>query len=100
VAMERREGKGGGEKPLQDEKARALLASVMRKYMSAWLDKTLPALGGKTPREAAATKAGREKVLDLIKDLENGEARKKKAGEPFMDLGPLRRELGIGRDEG
>jgi hypothetical protein len=46
------------------------------------------------------TKMGREKVIDLIKDMENGESRKKKAGEPFIDLGPLRNELGIGRDEG
>ncbi|OIP92127.1 MAG: hypothetical protein AUK26_05380 [Syntrophaceae bacterium CG2_30_58_14] len=100
VAMERREGKGEQAKPLKNEKARAMLASVMQKYMFAWPDQALPALGGKTPREAAATKAGREKVLEFIKDMENGEARKKKAGEPSIDLGPLRRELGIGRDEG
>ncbi|MBU1966314.1 MAG: SEC-C domain-containing protein, partial [Proteobacteria bacterium] len=100
VAMERREGKGEAAKPLKNEEARAMLVSVMQKYMSAWPDQEIPALGGKTPREAVATKAGREKVLDLIKDMENGEARKKRAGEPFIDLGPLRRELGIGRDEG
>ena len=100
VAMERHEGRGEAAKPLKNEEARAMLASMMQKHMSAWPDKEIPALGGKTPREAAATKAGREKVLGLIKDMENGEARKKKAGEPFIDLGPLRRELGIGRDEG
>lgn len=100
VAMERREGKGEAAKPLKDKKARAMLASVMQRHMSAWPDQEIPALGGKTPRKAVATKEGREKVLDLIKDMENGEARKKKAGEPFIDLGPLRRELGIGRDEG
>ncbi|OHE16815.1 MAG: hypothetical protein A2X96_10050 [Syntrophobacterales bacterium GWC2_56_13] len=100
VAMERHKEKGEGAKPIKNEGARAMLASIMQKHMSAWPDKEIPALGGKTPREAVATKAGREKVLGLIKDMENGEARKKKAGEPFIDLGPLRRELGIGRDEG
>ena len=100
VAMERHAGKGEKVKPLKNEGARAMLASVMQKYMSAWPDQAIPALGGKTPREAVATKAGREKVLDLIKDIENGEARKKMAGEPFTDIGPLRRELGIGNDEG
>lgn len=100
VAMKRREGKGEGTKSLKNEEARAMLAAMMQKHMSAWPDQEIPALGGKTPREAVATKAGREKVLGLIKDMENGEARKKKAGEPFIDLGPLRRELGIGRDEG
>ncbi len=100
VAMERRGGKGEAVKPLQDDKARALLAAMMRKHLSAWVDQALPALDGRTPREAAATMAGREKVLHLIKDLENAEARKKKAGEPFIDLGSLRDELGIGRSEG
>ncbi len=100
VAMERGKGKSEAVRPLKDEASRAMLASMMQKYMSAWLDKELPALGGKTPREAAATKTGREKVLGLIKDMENKEARKKKAGDPFIDLGPLRRELGIGRDNG
>jgi hypothetical protein len=95
VAMERDKGKDGGTKPIITEEARAMLVSMMQKHFSAWPDQELPALGGKTPREAVATKAGREKVLELIKNLENGEARKKKAGEPFVDLGPLRRELGM-----
>jgi len=100
VAMERHERKGEAVKPLKNEEARAMLTSVMQRHMLAWPDQEIPALGGKTPREAVATIAEREKVLGLIKDMENGEARKKKTGEPFIDLGPLRRELGIGRDEG
>ena len=89
------EEKAKQSKPLKDEASRAMLASMMQKHMSAWPDNAIPALGGKTPREAVATKAGREKVLDLIKDMENGEATQKRAGELFIDLGPLRKELGI-----
>jgi len=101
VAMERQEEKEEAAKPLKhDERYRTMLTSVMQKYLSAWPDTAIPALGGKTPREAAASPAGREKVLGLIKDLEYGEAQKKKNGEPFMNLGPLRKELGFGRDEG
>ena len=100
VGMERHAGKGGHAKPLPDARTRAMLISVMQKHMSAWPDQEIPALGGKTPREAVKTKAGREKVIGLVKDMENGESRKKKAGEPFIDLGPPLNELGIGRDEG
>jgi hypothetical protein len=46
------------------------------------------------------TTAGREKVIAIIKNIENAEARKKKADKPFIDLSPVRRELGIGSDEG
>ena len=34
------------------------------------MDEKLPALRGKTPREAARTAAGREKVEALIRDIE------------------------------
>ena len=36
----------------------------------------LPFLGGKTPRQAAKTKKGREDVIDWLKMLENSEARR------------------------
>jgi hypothetical protein len=96
VGMERAgKKKGWKEKPAPDEKVRAMVASVMKQHMSAWPDQSLPALEGKTPREAVATKEGRQKVLDLIKDFENMEARKKKEGEFFMDVSFLRKELGL-----
>ncbi len=100
MAMERREGKDEALKPVKDEVSRAMPASVMQKYMLAWPDTEIPALGGKSPREAMKTTTGREKVIEIIKNMENAEARKKKADKPFIDLRPVRRELGIGSNEG
>lgn len=96
VGMDRvRQRKGHQEKPVLDDKAQAMAASVIRQRMSAWPDEKLPALNGKTPREAMATKEGKEKVLELIKNFENVEARKKKGGELWLDLAFLRKELGL-----
>ena len=96
VGMERvAQRSGGKEKPVPDEKARAIAASVMKRQLSTWPDQSLPALDGRTPREAVATNEGRQKVLDLIKDFENMEARRKKEGQVSMDLSFLRKELGV-----
>jgi hypothetical protein len=48
----------------------AELRALMKKHYAAWVDDALPALQGKTPREAVRTKAGREKVDALIRDIE------------------------------
>ncbi len=49
------------------------------------LDQAVPALGGKTPRQAAKSKKGREKVVAWLKLLENTEARRARSqgGQPY-----------------
>jgi hypothetical protein len=49
-----------------------------RRYL-ATLNAPLPALDGKTPKQAARSKAGREKVARWLKCLENETARRSKA---------------------
>jgi hypothetical protein len=64
-----------------------------------WLDSPLPALKGKTPRQAAQTKAGIQHVIDLLKDMVNGELRALKQGRkttPY-NFDWLFSELGIER---
>jgi len=68
-----------------------LLSSHYRK----WLDDKLPILGGKTPREAARDFAGRERLVALLKDLENIEARRARKTGVAYDASWLWRELGI-----
>ncbi len=58
-----------------------------------WLNDPIPALGGKTPRQAVKSAAGRAEVETLLKDYENKNARMK--GFVTMDVGKLRRELGL-----
>jgi len=50
--------------------------------------------------DIVSNRGGASKVIDLIKGMENGEARKRKAGETFLDLSALRSELGVGSGEG
>lgn len=56
----------------------------------------VPALGNKTPRALARTKAGRAKVADWLKYIENGAA-KSGVGEPMAtyDFTWMWQELGI-----
>lgn len=42
------------------------LAEIEEQMLRQWIDESIPALGGLTPREAAKTPEGREKVLALI----------------------------------
>ncbi len=71
-----------------------VLLELKQRHYADWADEPLPALGGKTPRQAVRTPAGRRKIDLLLKEMENHEQR---AGDsaPF-DFGPLRRELALG----
>ncbi len=45
------------------------LQEMMDKHYISWLDTPLPALNGKTPRQACQTKAGRQEVTMLIRTM-------------------------------
>lgn len=42
------------------------IAEMEEKMLRQWIDESIPALGGLTPREAVKTPEGRQKVLELI----------------------------------
>lgn len=71
--------------------------SVMREFKQEhyrkWLDEPIPALRGKTPRQAARSRAGRADLDLLLRDLEHREAALPD-GERF-DVAVLRGELGL-----
>lgn len=73
-----------------------LLLEFKQRHYADWLDEPIPALGGKTPREAVRTAAGRARVDVLLKEIENTEQRM--ADGAVFDVSGLRRELGL--DEG
>ena len=39
---------------------------MMARYEQRWVDEQIPALGGRTPRQAVADPIGREEVLQLL----------------------------------
>jgi len=73
--------------------AQQLVLGLKRAHYAGWLDEALPALDGKSPREAARTTGGRGAVDVLLKNMENTEQRSP-PGERF-DFSKLRRELGF-----
>ena len=69
--------------------ARRLLKEAADKHWSGWLDTSLPALKDETPRQAAKTEKGRERLEALLWQFEQ-----QKTGKPFdPDLNALRRQL-------
>jgi hypothetical protein len=51
---------------LDDPAVRAALAEHIAAYEQRWLDESIPALGGRTPREAAGDPIGREELTRLL----------------------------------
>jgi tetratricopeptide (TPR) repeat protein len=77
------------------EKFLPLYSKKMSEWGTRWVDEKIPALDGKTPREALRTPEGKKKVEELLKDFENMEERKKRDGEPYIDIDVLRQMLNI-----
>jgi hypothetical protein len=74
---------------------REVILKYYKEHYAKWVDQSLPALQGKTPREAVKTVAGRQAVDDLIRMMENGAERDRKEGHPAFDFQPLRKALGL-----
>lgn len=73
----------------------AMQAEMAGQYHRQWLDQAVPALDGQTPRDAVKTFGGRVRVMRLLKEFEAAEDRATQAGHFSMDVGELKRELGI-----
>jgi hypothetical protein len=71
----------------------ALEADWLRKHWDAWVDTKVPALGNRTPRQAAKTARGRERLEALLSDFERSAERSQSAFTP--NIGELRSKLGL-----
>jgi hypothetical protein len=80
---------------LPPEVEREMVEKVLAEHYRKWPDMPLPALDGKTPRQAVRTPKGRAQVVDLLKLFENGEERRRRDGLASYDLSKLKKELGI-----
>lgn len=73
---------------------REALREMQERHWEAWLDERVPALGNKTPRQAATTALGREKLEALLGSFE---WRNQQVPEhQRVDVPSLRRKLGLG----
>jgi SEC-C motif len=80
----------------RSEEALAIMREFKENHYAAWVEDDIPALGGKTPRQAMKTPRGRKQLAILLKDLENREASLPEA-ERF-DVRKLYDVLGLRRD--
>lgn len=60
----------------------AQMKAMAKAHWENWFDQSIPALGSKTPREAAKTKAGREQLEALLLQFERMDDKKDK-NDPF-----------------
>lgn len=89
---------GGDAEPLPPDAA-SVVRQFLQSYYRRWVDEPVPALGGRSPRQACASPEGRLQVVELLKFLENMEEKKKRAGQPFVEVNLIRRELGLPEEE-
>jgi hypothetical protein len=98
---ERRAGGGDDvaeeeEPPLPPEEAEAVMREVLDRHYRALLSQPVPMLGGRSPRQAVRSKAGRLRAAEWLKYLENQTAHRAGAGGvPAYDFGWIWEELGI-----
>lgn len=96
VAMDEHRARGPGGPPQDEippEMQAELVSQFMQERLMAWIDEPIPMLDGKTPRQVARTKAGKRKVLDMIKDQEH--IAQSMPGADRMDFSAVYAELGL-----
>jgi hypothetical protein len=79
--------------PERTPEIQALEAELMQKHLDAWIDTKVPALGNRTPRQAAKTAKGRERLEALLTDFARSAEQRSSGFRP--DVGDLRRRLGL-----
>lgn len=89
--------KGGGPRPRSPAEplpaeAAELLASFVREQEDRWVDEPVPALGGFTPRQAAADPTRREQLRALLHDFDR---HRPPPGAATLDTTRLRAMLGL-----
>lgn len=94
-ADQRREGSREVADEIPPEIARQLMRDHLDKHYRETLDAPIPALGGKSPRQAVRTAAGRAKVIEWLKMLENRSAGHGEGPIAEYDFGWMWVELGL-----
>jgi hypothetical protein len=73
-----------------------VIAEIEEKILRQWINDSIPALGGLTPRQAVKTPEGRQDVLELIAHAEQMQSRMKKTPGSFApDYRKAKKMLGL-----
>ena len=95
MAEQRSNGPRDGADDMPPEIAEQIGRDFMDRHYREALDKPIPALGGKTPRQAVRSATGREKVIEWLKLLENRSAGRRDDPIADYDFGWMWAELGL-----
>lgn len=82
----------GDEDLMSSPEAQEMVRELIRQHYREWLDSPIPALKDQTPREAARSEKGRERLEVLLLELES---RDHDSSWLTPDVDELRRELGM-----
>jgi hypothetical protein len=96
-AMKRRPAGTPRDADIPHEVVAQLTGQFYEAHYRKWADEPLPALGGRTPREAAGLESARPKLVALLKVMENMSERERREGRPAYDFGWMWEELGLER---
>jgi len=94
-ADQRRDGPLYGADEIPPEIAHQLMQEHLDKHYRETLDAPIPALGGKSPRQAVRSAVGRQKVIDWLKLLENRTAKHGDGPIAEYDFSWMWAELGL-----
>ncbi|RYH06606.1 hypothetical protein [Tropicimonas sp. IMCC6043] len=75
--------------------ARQIVHEHLDRHYRDTLDQPIPSLGGKTPRQAVRSAAGRKKVIAWLKHIENSSARNTESPMAEYDFQWMWEELGV-----
>jgi len=82
-----------------DAEAAALVKDFYERHYREWIDTPVPALNGRTPRQAAADGRSRPRLVELLKLMENSAARAQLREGDAYDVSQLWSRLGLPRPE-
>lgn len=83
------------EEEIPTEIAETIVHERMVAQYAEWLDNPVPALDGKSPRQASRDPGMQEQLEELLKTVEYVEERKQRKGESCIDVADIRRKLGL-----
>lgn len=73
-----------------------IIQQYKAEHYEKWISMPIPALNGKTPLQAVKLKTMRPKVIELLKQMERGEAKQaQQSGIPAFDIGFVRQLIGL-----
>ncbi len=96
-AMKRRPTRAAEVSEVPPEVQAAVVGQFYEEHYRKWLDVPVPALDGRTPREAARLKSAHPQLISLLKGMENMAERDRRAGRPAYDFRWMWGELGLER---